>query len=229
MGSVRLRGYWAMAAAIQGCASCSSNARPAPRKTAASRSMRQMTESGPKIPAGPPAAADRTIISSRSRSASATMAYGSGVIRRNEAVSRSVEILQREPQSRGPLFEVIAEERRADQIIGDIRNRRFGGLSQRLWPALRVVVAAAEPHQREQFMTLGWAAPVDGVAPFLFGRFVRRVQQNLPFIVVGSVRPGRGVGLDGHLGIELARLGNYEGESFKWNGQHQGSLFLIVC
>src|SRR2546423_1593499 len=199
-----------MAAATQGWASCSSNARPAPRKTAASRSMRQMTESGPKMPAGPPTAADRIITSSRSRSGSVTMACGSGVIRRNEAISRSVEILERQPEGRGPLFEVIAEERRADQIIGDIRNRGFGGLSQRLWPALRVVVAAAEPHQREQFMTLGWAEPVDSVAQFFFVRIVRRVEQNLPLIVVGSVRPGRGVGLDRHLGIELARLGNYE-------------------
>src|SRR5438477_12061056 len=188
MGSVRLRECWAMAAATQGCASCSSNARPAPRKTAASRSMRQMTESGPKIPAGPPAAADRTITSSRSRSAFATMAYGSGVIRRNEAVSRSVEILQREPQGRGPLFEVIAEERRADQIIGDIRNRRFGGLSQRLWPALRVVVAAAEPHHREQLLTLGRAESVDRVAQLLVGRIVRRVDRDPPLLLVGSVR-----------------------------------------
>src|SRR2546421_11259878 len=108
-----------MAAATQGWASCSSNARPAPRKTAASRSTRQMTEAGPKIPAGPPAATDRTITNSHSRSASVMIAYGSGVIRRNEAISRSVEILEREPQGRGRLFEEIAEERRADQIIGD--------------------------------------------------------------------------------------------------------------
>src|SRR5712671_4565709 len=187
-----------MAAATQGWASCSSNARPAPRKTAASRSMPQMTEAGPKIPAGPPAAADRTITSSRSRSCSVTMAYGSGVIRRNEAVSPSLKILEREPQGRGSLFEVVAEKRRADKVIGQVLIRGVSRLPQRLGPALGIIVAAAEPHQREHFLALQNTEPVDCVPQLLFGRIVRGVEQNLPLIVVGRVRPGRRIRLDRH-------------------------------
>src|SRR5580700_647378 len=213
-----------MAEATQGWASCSSNARPAPRKTAASRSMRQITEFGPNMPAGPPTAADRTITSSRSRSASVTIAYGSGIIRRNKTVSPSLEILEREPQDRGPLFEVVAEKRRADQIIGGIRNRGLDCLSQRLRPAVRIIVAAAEPHQREQFLPLGQAEPIDCVPQFLLRRIVRRVQKDFPLIIVGWVRAGRRIGLDRHLGIELSCLGNDERKSFAPNDEHQGSL-----
>ena len=49
-----------MAAAIQGCANWSNRARPAPRKTAASRSTRHVSDSGPKSPLIGPAAASRT-------------------------------------------------------------------------------------------------------------------------------------------------------------------------
>src|SRR5258705_2291818 len=49
-----------MAAATQGGANCSNSARPAPRKTAASRSTRHVSDSGPKIPLIGPAAAART-------------------------------------------------------------------------------------------------------------------------------------------------------------------------
>src|SRR5271167_2880534 len=61
-----------MAVAIQGWASWSSNARPAPRNIAASLSIRHIIELGPNAPAQLPAAASRTIASSRSRSASPT-------------------------------------------------------------------------------------------------------------------------------------------------------------
>jgi hypothetical protein len=61
-----------MAVAIQGWASWSSNARPAPRKIAASLSIRHIIELGPNAPAELSAAALRMIASSRSRSASPT-------------------------------------------------------------------------------------------------------------------------------------------------------------
>jgi hypothetical protein len=62
-----------MAAATQGWASCSSVARPAPKNRSASRSMRHMTESGPKAPArGSGGAAARTAASSRSKSSAVT-------------------------------------------------------------------------------------------------------------------------------------------------------------
>src|ERR1700730_7663509 len=59
-----------MAAATQGCANWSNKARPAPRKTAASRSTRQVSEAGPKTPSIDPAAASQTVSRLLSKSAS---------------------------------------------------------------------------------------------------------------------------------------------------------------
>src|SRR5262249_52992157 len=54
------------AAAIQGWASCSNSARPAPKKIAASRSTCQVIDRGPNTPASEPAAAPRTRVNSHS-------------------------------------------------------------------------------------------------------------------------------------------------------------------
>src|SRR6516165_9181747 len=66
-----------MAAAIQGWASWSSNARPAPRNIAASLSICHIIERGPKTPAQSPAAASCRSASLRSRSATPTTLGGS--------------------------------------------------------------------------------------------------------------------------------------------------------
>ena len=62
-----------MAAATQGCASCSNAARPAARNSADSRLTFQLTESGPKMPCAAPAAERFTSSSRRSSSAAETM------------------------------------------------------------------------------------------------------------------------------------------------------------
>src|SRR5690348_1407681 len=49
-GSVRRFECWSSAAATQGCVNWSREARPAPRKSADSRLMRQLRDEGPKSP-----------------------------------------------------------------------------------------------------------------------------------------------------------------------------------
>src|SRR5271167_573743 len=78
MGSCSVLEYSAIAAATQGCASCSSAARPAARNSADSRLIFQLTELGPKIPSEAPAAEFFTSSSRRSRSAAET-GWGSRV------------------------------------------------------------------------------------------------------------------------------------------------------
>src|SRR5579864_4113684 len=67
MGSASARECSAIAAATHGCANCSSKARPAPRKIAASRLMRQVMDAVPKMPAVGEAAAARTTSSPHSK------------------------------------------------------------------------------------------------------------------------------------------------------------------
>src|SRR5215831_20553149 len=65
-----------MAAATQGWASCSNNARPAPRNIAASLSICHIIELGPNTPTQLSAAASQTIASSLSSSAPLTIRDG---------------------------------------------------------------------------------------------------------------------------------------------------------
>jgi hypothetical protein len=81
MGLANVSECCSIAAAIQGWASCSNSARPAPKKIAASLSTCQVIDRGPNTPASEPAAAPRTRLSSRSRFSVPTMSSGSCSIR----------------------------------------------------------------------------------------------------------------------------------------------------
>src|SRR6516162_6483846 len=73
MGSAKVSECCSIAAATHGWASCNSSARPAPKKTAASPSTRQVIDRGPNRPASEPAACRRSSVSSRSRSSAWTI------------------------------------------------------------------------------------------------------------------------------------------------------------
>src|SRR5262249_46693291 len=77
MGLANVSECCSIAAAIQGWASCSNSARPAPRKVAASRLTCQVIDRGPNMPDCEPAAAPRTRFSSRSRLSVLTISSGS--------------------------------------------------------------------------------------------------------------------------------------------------------
>ena len=77
MGLANVSECCSTAAAIQGWASCSNSARPAPKNIAASRLTCQVIDRGPNTPASEPAAAPRTRFSSRSRLSMLTMSSAS--------------------------------------------------------------------------------------------------------------------------------------------------------
>src|SRR5947208_12091710 len=100
-----------MAAATQGCASWSNSARPAPRKTAASRSTRHVSDSGPKIPSMGPAAAARTVSRLFSKSSADNSRMSSSALRL---------IRKPRPQCPHPLGQPPASRLlRARQLVGD--------------------------------------------------------------------------------------------------------------
>src|SRR5215471_21103153 len=81
--------------------------------------------------------------------------------------SPSFKISRREPECGSTFFKIIAEQRRADEIVGQVLVRGLSRLPQRLRPAIGIIVATAEPHQRQHFLTFRRAQPVDCVPQLL--------------------------------------------------------------
>ena len=74
--------------------------------------------------------------------------------------STDLEILERIPELRQPLFEIIGEQRRSDQIVGFLFVMDPARFFERLTPFLLAVVATPEPSQRQQLDTLRIPSPL---------------------------------------------------------------------
>src|SRR5690606_34257121 len=63
---------------------------------------------------------------------------------------RSVELTARPSEQRQGLFDIVGNERRAEQIFGSPLVARTSCLEPQLAPVFNTAVAASEPHQRDQ-------------------------------------------------------------------------------
>src|SRR5262249_1000579 len=80
---------------------------------------------------------------------------------RRDPRSPPLKTPRRDPECGSPFFKITAEQRGAAEIAGQVLSRGPSPLPQRLRPAIAIIVATAEPHQRQHFLTFRRAQPVD--------------------------------------------------------------------
>ena len=113
------------------------------------------------------------------------------------------------------VFQIIAQQRQAEQIFGGALAMFAAGGVQRFVPFVQVIGAAAQPGQRHQLGAFIFVQRANRAQQFLAHRIVGLVLQDIGVAVIGGIGALVGIAV-AFLHVEFPRLHDDEGQLVGW-------------